>query len=333
MKRILISSLLLVVSFIAFAQESKTNLITISPYIYSKSGLGPTSSSLMTSKLIRLVTNHGITNTGFDNRFIITPRVNIINESETNTYPQKTAVQVSFTFYVGDGIDGALYGSCTKEYRGIGDNKDEALRSAINKINVNDPDLTSMLQQSKTRIQEYYSKQAPQILSMAKAALNGGRYEDAIGNLMLIPSINPNYAEAQKLIATGSSKIAERDNQVLITQAKAAWSSNPTPAGAEKAAKYLSKVCGATAQQRSEINELTTDMGNRTRAYIDQQNKYEFQYLMRLLDNEYELLITRENNKAAIEQANIEAATRVTEAYYASRPTTVVNYHIDTWWW
>lgn len=56
---------------------------------------------MLTTKLQQIATANGMSGAGFDNRFIITAHVQKLNSSQTQTFPQKNAVQVNIGIYVG----------------------------------------------------------------------------------------------------------------------------------------------------------------------------------------------------------------------------------------
>ena len=112
-KQIFISiAFALICSASAQAQTTKDiGLICLNPHIPETEALGQKATSMLTSKLQQIATANGMSGAGFDNRFIITAHIQKLKSSQTQTFPQKNAVEISIGIYVGDGLDGTLYSS------------------------------------------------------------------------------------------------------------------------------------------------------------------------------------------------------------------------------
>lgn len=112
-KQIFISiAFALICSASAQAQTTKDiGLICLNPHIPETEALGQKATSMLTSKLQQIATTNGMSGAGFDNRFIITAHIQKLKSSQTQTFPQKNAVEISIGIYVGDGLDGTLYSS------------------------------------------------------------------------------------------------------------------------------------------------------------------------------------------------------------------------------
>ena len=103
------------------AQSAKDiGMICLNPVVPENDGFGKNSTAMLTTKLQQIATANGMSGAGFDNRFIITSHIQKLKSEQTQTVPQKNAVQVSIGIYVGDGLDGTLYSSFSTEAKGIG---------------------------------------------------------------------------------------------------------------------------------------------------------------------------------------------------------------------
>lgn len=71
---------------------------------------------------------------GFDDRFVITTHIQILDISEIQTFPQKTIIEANIGVYVGDGLYGTLFSSYIMEAKGLGDDKDRAIAAVVRKI-------------------------------------------------------------------------------------------------------------------------------------------------------------------------------------------------------
>ncbi len=289
-------------------------LISLNPYIPESEGLGQKATAMLQSKLLQIATVNGMSGAGFDNRFIITAHIQKLRSSQTQTFPQKNAVEVSIGIYVGDGLDGTLYSSYTCEAKGIGDSEDQAIASAIRKVVPTQEALQSAIIKGKEQILNYYDKMSGSILQTAKATAAAGRYDDAVNMLFAIPMNNKDFQTAQALIAQYGSTSLDNKNLEIVRQARSAWSANPTEEGASEASTILQKLDAPSAKVQAEAKSLQTEMASRLKA---------------VSDREYQQELKQEQNEKEERLAAIKAAASVAKAYIASQPRVVYHYH---WW-
>jgi cell division septum initiation protein DivIVA len=315
MKHINTLFIALFVSLSLYATNSDFGKITINPVLPEELELGSTAKDILVNKLEQVVTIAGMTGTGFDNRFVIVPRINIVNENTTASIPQKVSLRALITIYIGDGVAEALFSSYTMDVTGVGSNHDDAICSAIRKINVQDERLQTMIIQAKGRIIEYYESNGAKILQTAKALAKSGEYDAAISRLYIIPSLSIYFKEAQQLVGIYSSNIIKRSNQDLITKARSVWSADPTTDGAERASEILSEISDATKEQRGAVERLQSEMQIRLNKVEDKG-----------LALRAQMIQSAEN----IERDRLRVAEKIASAYYSNRPKVV--YHVGSWW-
>ena len=308
-----IAFLLLLCTVQAMGQDAPFGKITITPYIATGANVDATTQRLLEDKLNQVVTANGVTG-GYDKKFIITPSVNVLSANETATIPQKTSMKVSVTLYVGDGETGNKFGSYYMELVGVGDTHNEALYSSIRKINVKDSGLHDMIEQSKQHIVKYYNAVAPKLIKEAERSMAAYNYEIALSYLSVIPFACTHYEKAQALITKCGAKIIERDNNELLTKAKAAWGANPNEAGAHEASGYLSHVVISSTYYKKEVDELSCRMANRLAQIVNKRMEIE----------ETEIL-----SKERLESERINASARVASSFFTSLPKLV--YKVFSW--
>lgn len=110
MRKLYLISIFILAILNCYGQEETFGRITITPYISDKVELGDTGTKYLRTKMAQIVTIGEATG-GFDQRSIITPALDVLEESTTASIPQKTSLKVSITFFIGDGIAGILFGS------------------------------------------------------------------------------------------------------------------------------------------------------------------------------------------------------------------------------
>ena len=174
------------VALSTMAQTTKDiGLIFLNPYVPETENLGQNANSMLISKLQQIATANGMSGAGFDNRFIITAHIQKLKSSQTQTVPQKNAVEINVGIYVGDGLDGTLYSSYNCDVKGIGNSEDQAISSAIRKVNPKQEELQEAIAKGKKMILNYYDKMSGNIIQTAKSTAASGKYEDAIRPLNL----------------------------------------------------------------------------------------------------------------------------------------------------
>ncbi len=289
-------------------------LICLNPYVPETENLDAKTASVLNGKLLQIATVNGMSGAGFDNRFIITAHVQKMKSVQTQTYPQKNAVDVMIGIYVGDGLDGTLFSSYCCEKKGIGDSESQALASAINKVNPGQPDLQMAIEKGKRQILDYYSRMSSSIIAAAKATAAKGKYDDAMSMLFAIPIYNKDFQVAQNLIAIYGTTSLDNKNLDVVRQARSAWSSDPTEAGATEALGILDKLDAPSSKVRAEAEKLQNEMSARLKA---------------VSDREFKLRTQKVQNAKDVKLAAIRAASSVAKAYAASRPKVVYRY---LWW-
>lgn len=304
--------LLLFFQYNLSAQE-EFGKINLTPYVSDLAGVDDGGKKLLEKKLNQIVLANGVSG-GFDRRFIITPQVQILSESTTGTIPQKTSVKALFSLYIGDGVSGSLFCTTDIESRGVGNDIQAALFSAIRKINSKDSRIVEMISQSKQRIISFYNRESPLLIKKAEAEMSKQNFENALEILSVIPALCSNYDNAQDLIKKCGNNIIDRDNSALLTKAKSAWSANPNQEGATLASKYLADIIVNSKSVKAEIDKLSNEIKSRLRE-ID--------------NNAINLRKTEILSRERIEIENIRAAEKKTSAFYGMLPK--LAYNIIRW--
>lgn len=291
--------------------KSQTAEIVLTPYV-DNDAKTPSADKILLDKLTRIVTKYGMgASNGLQSPFIITGHAVELKEETTATVPPHTVLDISLTIYVGNGEDGNLFSSCNMTLRGVGDNLDQAYVAAFKRINLNDPEIARCIEEGKSRIAKYYSEAGPGLIRQAQTYSASGNYPDAYAVLLRIPSVCPQYKEAQGLLQTLVAKESESNNEALIARARAAWSANPNEQGANEATGILSQVSNPSSQVRASADALMKEMASRLQKTEDDERKRE---------------ASAEAHAHAEKMAMIDKATKIAVAN-ARKPV----YHIH-WW-
>lgn len=314
MKKTILSLALLLAAVCASAQSALTSRIILTPYI-EHDAQTPTADKVLMDKLNRIVSKHGVSSSnGIQSPFIITAHAIELNKETTATAPPQTAVELSLTLYIGNGEEGVMFSTCNMILRGVGSGTDKAYASAFKRINVNDPEILAAIDEAETRIAKYYAEQGPALIQKARALGQAGNYSEAYATLLRIPTVCPQHNEAQALLLELVSRESDEMNSRIITQARGAWSANPTEAGAAEAASILDGMQNASPKLRSEADQLLAEIARRFQSVADEERRAEQR---------------RAENAHAEEMAAIESATKIAVAKAKNQPT----YHYHIHWW
>ena len=337
MRSLLLSILLALTLTVCQASDNDKQLgkIVLNPYQPATAEYSTQVARILQDKLLQIATQNGMAGAGFDDRFVIAAHPVVAGRELTGTVPQKVAMKLQLTVYIGDGLDGTLYSSYTASLTGIGNTDEQAYANAVKKLSPYNADLQKSVAQGKRRIVDYYNSASGDILASARAAAKGGRYDEAITTLLAIPSSCNDYAKAQQLIEQYGKPALENANRQLLNQARTAWSTQPDDEGASRAGSYLSQIAYPSADVLAAAKALTDEMAERLKKdrdtmwkLIAQQMEYENEQQLARIESE------RQQNVARIESEREKSIARIianaeVEKAYASRPKIV--YHVN-WW-
>ncbi len=195
MKKIIITCALFLSFNIIYAQnnQGKTDdagRIALATVISNDiDGLNPSAQSFLKSKLNRITSNYGMGGSVMSERFIITANVQIISKDITSTAPPMQVYTLEVGFFIGDGIDGKLFASTSKTFKGVGETETKAYRAALKNIKTTDPVFKSFIEEGKYKIIEYYNSQCDFILKEALTMAEAKEYDIAMYKLAEVPKV------------------------------------------------------------------------------------------------------------------------------------------------
>jgi hypothetical protein len=267
---------------LTMAQESSTSAgslgrITITPYIPEQvEGLPQGASNMLSNKLNQIVSASGISGSGYNSRFIITPNIDVATKDLLATAPPMTALTLNVNLYIGDGFDGKKYSSYTVSVKGVGTNETKAYMDAIKNIKPNDAGIQSFVASGKTKIIDYYNARCGQIINEANALTTQSKYEEAIFKLTSIPEeCTECYNKAAAAIGPIFKKFIERDCKLKMAEATNLWNANQSWETANEAGAILSSIDPEAACYK-EAKALSDKMGKR----VLEIDKREWNYKM-----------------------------------------------------
>lgn len=286
----------------------ESGAFTVSVYIpqETKNVLSANTVRILQNKMDNIIKAGGAYS-GNGSRYIIVPKLTIIDETTTATIPAQEVIKINIHYCVGDGIDGKLYDSTSIDYKGIGDNKSAALQSAINKIRANSPDLKELISSAEKKVIAFYNQNGQEIINEASRTASTKDYEKAIYLLMSIPSGSKYYDEAQNKAIDYSGEIINRDNLMWLNKAKSAWSASPNGYGASEAESAINNIIITNSKIQKEVNALIADINQGMKEY--QQKQMELQ--MKTIESERDIKIAKTEANARIVSSIADGAATV----------------------
>lgn len=305
MKRFLLSTIVL--CFIGFAPSINAQ-IHLTPYVETtNNGVDDRTQEMVLNRLNNIITaNNGIS-ASEGSRFILAAKLFISNKEIIASAPMKVIYEIEANFAVGDGIDGKCYGATTQVIKGVGRTETQALTNAIKTLNASSPKLTSLINNSKAKIIDYYNNNGATIIAQAKAKANAGNIEEAMQMLASIPQESVTFKNASSLLNTLFKKYADNNAEQLLTQAKALWASSSSEENAVAVANILANISPSAScypQVKAFLNSVQA-----RRQKVEDRNF---------------------NTQVAIQRAQLRTIENIYSAYAKSQPKVV--YNVRGWW-
>lgn len=154
--------------------------------------------SKLDTKISQIVTVSGLSDSGYNNNFVIYPKLAV---NETNVVEggmqNITIVTVELSLFVKQVDTNILFSTTSKTLKGSGSSKELAITNAITKITANDSDYKTFIEKSKSKIIQYYETKCSDIIKKSDNFVKTQQFEEALGLLMSVPDAVSCYSEVQ----------------------------------------------------------------------------------------------------------------------------------------
>lgn len=283
MKKILSIAIVLFACLNGMAQKAEdAGRIAIAPFIPADSELPIAVKKQLENKLKSAVSKGGLSSSGIESRFIITPNIIEVGKEITPSAPPMVVYSLEAYLYVGDAVAQKTFGTTTVTLKGVGQTETKAYLAAFKMLRPNSPQLQELIKSSKLKIVEYYNSQCDIIIKQAQTLSANNEDEAAVAKLMTIPEeCNECYAKVMEATKPIYKKYINRECTVALAASKAAWNSSQDYAGAQKAAEHLGTI-DPSAACYAEAQAYSAEIGAQVKKLTDRD--WDFQ--MQLLDLE-----------------------------------------------
>lgn len=154
--------------------------------------------SKLDTKISQIVTASGLSDSGYSNNFVIYPKFAINETSVVEGGMQNiTVVNIDFSLFVKQVDSNILFSTINKAIKGSGSSKELAITNAITKIASNDPAYKKFIEESKTKIFQYYETKCADLIKKSDGYVKTQQFEAALGLLMSIPDAVSCYSQVQ----------------------------------------------------------------------------------------------------------------------------------------
>ena len=243
-----------------------------------------------------------------------TANVRELNLEKSETAPVIYLYNLEVNFYIGDGIDGTLFSSCSLEVNAAGDSKEKAYMAALKKIKASNPQYQAFIEEGKKRIVDYYTAKCDFIITQAQTIAKNQDFDAALAELMQVPDVCKECYD--KCMAAAQPIYQEKINQEgakLLAEARGVWSAGQDVAAAEAAAAILAQI-NPQSTAFAGAESLNAEIAKRVKE-LDKR--------------EWDFQLKQQKDQVDLEKASIKAIRDIGVAYGENQQPTTYNV---VWW-
>ena len=318
MKKCIILVIACLMASITFAQEQIQTMddaarIALSAYMDPSSSIPNNAKKTLKDRMQKIITKNGM-GSAKNTRFIMTANVRELNLEKSETAPVIYIYDLEVNLYIGDGIDGTLFSSCSLEVKAAGDSKDKAYMAALKKIKASDPQYQSFINEGKKKIVDYYTAKCDFIITQAQTKAKNQDFDAAIAELMQVPDVCKECYD--KCMAAAQPIYQEKINQEgakLLAEARGVWSAGQDVAAAEAAAAILAQI-NPQSSAFAGAESLNAEMAKRVKE-LDKR--------------EWDFMLKQQQDEVDLEKTSIKAIRDIGVAYGENQQPSTYNV---VWW-
>lgn len=310
MKKIALTLALCCCALIGVAQQTldSKQMVGITPMMYDQVKLPADAKASMILKLRQAATQNGFGSTSQD--FAITADVVTVDKQHTTTAPIQFIVELQVSIYVVNALDKVIVNETSMSVKGIGNYESKAVINAINQINAKTPEMRSFMNQSRTKIIDYYTTHVPAIMKKASSLAESGQYDVALRTLASVPTCVDQYPAVADMLKDIYLKKLDSEAQIAINKANALIATGDYSQAVDAIVK-VNPLSPYSKQVSGVINNLDTKFTATEKQQAEMKLKgYEVKKAeMSVLKSEAELNKTIVDSAAKVAQAQADTAT------------------------
>ncbi len=241
--------------------------------------------SLLESKLIQVVTDHGMGGRGVSPRFLVTAKMEILTQDITPTVPPMQAYTFQVYLYLVDFVDQNILSTVSFQTKGAGTNANRAYTNALRPVNLNNSNVKRFLDDGKRKIIEYYNTRCDFVIARAQSLADMKQYPQALATLTGIPEVSQDcYMRALNIVGPIFQEYIDHNCQIMITVASSIWASNPNSNGALQAGAVLSQIdphSQCYGQAQAQISQMA--------AKVQRDEQRDWDFMVKVFENSVSL--------------------------------------------
>ena len=287
MRRIVVTFLLFVgLSTNAQIRLDDINRIYIHAFVPLSEKLTNESQKLLETKLLQIISNNGISDSEYGNRFVLTAKINTLSKDVVAGPPTRISIKAEITLVLGDVVDNKIYAQLPIQVMGIGQSVEKTLISVIKNIKTNSPQICSFIQEGKNKILSYYQTNCEDIINEACNEASLQHFEDALIRLASVPDVCSDcrekaFANAELIFV----KMINSRGEEHLNEARRLWAENPTKEGAKQTMHILSQINFA-ASCRPQVELLLKEITSKINEIDRREWKHEMDVYKDNIDRE-----------------------------------------------
>lgn len=327
MKKTFVLIFALLLSGLLFAQSEDYGKICIAVCLPDNSNIPADAKEYVMSKLEDIVSENGMADR-ITERFVITARVNLIQNDIMPTNPARISQRYEIKFVIGDVVENKIYATTTIKAAGIGLTEAKAYIQAFQRIQTSSPAIQNMVEEAKRGIMEYYTTNCPAIQMEADRLAATQNYEQAIASLVAVPNVCEEcFIQSQQKAIDIFNQMINKEGLELIHKAESAWYVKEDYDCAAKALDFLLQV-NPLAECRKDADNLAKKIDKKLRAdeaaiaqAAAEKEKREWEFKMR----QYEDYVAFRWAEMGLMSQQIQAVERVGVEYARHQPQQQTN--------
>lgn len=262
--------------------------------------------SKLDTKISQIVTNSGLSDSGYNNNFVIYPKFALTETNVVEGGMQNiTIVSIELSLFIKQVHTNILFSTISKTIKGSASSKELAISNAISKIGTNDSDYNTFIEKSKTKIIQYYETKCSDIIKKSDGLVKTQQFEEALGLLMSVPDAVSCHSQVQAKAIEAYNGFQKKNCSKQMQLAKNTMATN----NYASTLNILSEIDPASPCF-DESQTLSKSVENKVN--IEQKKQWDFQ-------------IKQYNDAVALEKQRINAIKDIVVSYYQNRSSTV-NY-------
>lgn len=309
-------------TLISSAQTSDFGRLSLSSVVYEEQ-FPSEIVALLQSKMNEAVSYGGLGGGLQSDRFVFAAKIHMLEKVIMPSTPVRINLKIRLSFAVVDIVDKKLYKTYSVVCSSLAKNENKALISAIENFNPTDKKLQETLDFAKQAIIDYYGSNKERILSSAKALASVEKYDEAINQLLQVPSVSIDcYTECLQLAGDLYKQKIDSEGAKLYNTAVNIWVRKPNAQGAKEILPYINQMNPLCSSYPSLV-ELRSSIELKLRD--DEKLQWELEM------KKYDFEIKKHEDSQLFKKSVVEALRDVSIAYFQNRPKTI-SYDIFNLW-